>query len=143
MPEAVPIVLGQDSKCTKSPWYDQSLPIISMHQCRDRQVHDKRRRVWSRGFSPSALRDYETRVVKYTQDLLRQISSFSGKPLNASKWFNFLSFDVYAFNPNSYLLSSLDFLLMLLEWVTWRSGRPLTCYRVESAIGLWNFSTKV
>src|SRR6266498_2353438 len=94
LPEAVPVVLGPESKCVKSAWYDMSLPLMSMHQCRDRQTHDKRRRIWSRGFSPNALRDYEGRVVKYTQDLLQQLSSFSGKPVNAAKWFNFYSFDV-------------------------------------------------
>ena len=41
-----------------------------------------------------ALRNYEPRVTNYTDKLLEQIRSFSGQPLNASKWFNYYSFDV-------------------------------------------------
>ncbi|KAK2808753.1 hypothetical protein FQN50_004425 [Emmonsiellopsis sp. PD_5] len=41
-----------------------------------------------------ALRDYEPRVAKYTDDLAKQIKRFSGGPVNASKWFNYYSFDV-------------------------------------------------
>jgi hypothetical protein len=93
--EAIPIVYGSDSKCIKAPWYDMSLPTVSMHQNRDKPAHDKRRRIWSRGFSPNSLRVYEGRVIKYAEDLVRQLSSRSGTPLNASKWLNFFAFDVY------------------------------------------------
>jgi cytochrome P450 len=41
-----------------------------------------------------ALRNYESRVNKHTDELIRQISSFSGRELNATKWFNYYSFDV-------------------------------------------------
>lgn len=41
-----------------------------------------------------ALRDYEGRVVDYTYKLLEQLSNMSGKPMNASSWFNYYSFDV-------------------------------------------------
>lgn len=43
---------------------------------------------------PSALRDYEGRVIRYTADLIDQILARAGKPINASKWFNYYSFDV-------------------------------------------------
>lgn len=77
---------------------------------RDRSLHDKRRRGgWDRAFSMKcmasclctyveltaiALRNYESRVESYADELIRQISSFSGKPINAARWFNWFSFDV-------------------------------------------------
>lgn len=50
-PDAVEAVMGARSTCTKSAWYDMGDPLVSLHQCRDRATHDKRRRVWDRGFS--------------------------------------------------------------------------------------------
>ncbi|RDW77473.1 cytochrome P450-12 [Coleophoma cylindrospora] len=116
IPEAVPAIGGSGSKCTKSAWYDVAgLPHKSLHLCRDRAAHDKRRKVWDRGFSakgktgfvqdgvdvekssaklPQALRDYEGRVTKYADDLTKQLTTFAGKPFDASLWFNFYSFDV-------------------------------------------------
>lgn len=44
-------------------------------------------------YSP-ALRDYESRVIKYSDELMDQMKGFSGKPFNASLWLNFYSFDV-------------------------------------------------
>ena len=40
------------------------------------------------------LRAYDSRVTGYADELLRQLSSFSGKPVNVSKWFNYYSWDV-------------------------------------------------
>lgn len=42
----------------------------------------------------AALRGYEERVVRYANELIDQISSRSGQPMNASVWFNYYSFDV-------------------------------------------------
>lgn len=42
----------------------------------------------------SALESYESRVKGYANDLVDKIESFNGKPLNASLWFNYYSFDV-------------------------------------------------
>lgn len=41
-----------------------------------------------------ALRDYEPRVAKYTNQLIAQIEATSGSPINMTTWFNFYSFDV-------------------------------------------------
>lgn len=41
-----------------------------------------------------ALEGYDSRVKGYANDLVGQIKSFGGKPLNASLWFNYYSFDV-------------------------------------------------
>ncbi|TVY78438.1 Cytochrome P450 monooxygenase FCK2 [Lachnellula suecica] len=88
-PDAVDAIMGAKSSCTKSVWYDIADPLVSLHQCRDRALHDKRRRTWDRGFSVK-----ESRVQSYGNDLVRQIASFRGKPINASLWFNYYSFDV-------------------------------------------------
>ena len=87
------------------------MPFATLHTTRDRVAHDKRRKTWDRGFSAkgrflrsekwhdtdkyaTALRDYESRVVKYSNELTDQLKTFSGKPIDASLWLNFYSFDV-------------------------------------------------
>lgn len=40
------------------------------------------------------MRGYEERVVRYTDQLIEQIASQPGQPINASTWFNYYSFDV-------------------------------------------------
>lgn len=55
-PEAIPILLGPGSKCTKAPWYDATHPVISLHTLRDKAAHDERRRIWDRGFGAKGLK---------------------------------------------------------------------------------------
>lgn len=43
---------------------------------------------------PTALRDYEPRVHNYADQLLAKIAESEGKPIDATLWFNFFSFDV-------------------------------------------------
>ncbi|KAJ6160293.1 hypothetical protein N7470_003689 [Penicillium chermesinum] len=104
-PDAIQVLLGPGSKCTKAPWYDANYPVISLHTLRDKKAHDVRRRIWDRGFGakglisgfPSgSLRDYEDRVFQYSKDLERQIKSRSDQVINATEWFHFYSFDVMA-----------------------------------------------
>ena len=105
----------------------------SLHSTRDYAVHEARRRVWDRGFSvkgnilfpfpiitsfsgpnllthsPIALRDYEGRVTQYTYDLMSKFALFSGKPIDASAWFNYYSFDVmgdFAFGKSFNMLQT-------------------------------------
>lgn len=54
-PDAVPILLGPSSKCSKAPWYDANHPVISLHTLRDKKSHDARRRIWDRGFGAKGL----------------------------------------------------------------------------------------
>ncbi|KAB8360826.1 hypothetical protein FH972_024560 [Carpinus fangiana] len=93
-PAAPALVLGPGSKCTKAVWYDMGKPLMSMHQVRSKALHDKRRRVWDHGFGAKALRDYENRVIGYAEQLMENMKSYGGQALNASKWFNYYSFDV-------------------------------------------------
>jgi tryprostatin B 6-hydroxylase len=93
-PDAVQATLGSKSKCTKSPWYEQSLPVVNLHTSRDKKVHERRRKVFSKAFSPAALRDYEVRVVEHAELLTRQLARMEGKPFDATAWFKYFAFDV-------------------------------------------------
>lgn len=93
-PDAVEAVLGPLSKCYKAPWYDLSLPLVSLHNARDKQIHSKRRRVWDKGFNAQSLRNYESRVVGFANTFIDQLRSKGAAGLNMSKWFMFYSFDV-------------------------------------------------
>ncbi|KAF2757755.1 benzoate 4-monooxygenase cytochrome P450 [Pseudovirgaria hyperparasitica] len=91
--DAVQKLHSATTKCTKGPWYDLSA-WISLHTTRNKAEHARRRKAWDRGFNARALRHYEPRVVKYTNQLLSQIEKHAGKPMNMSDWFNFYSFDI-------------------------------------------------
>ncbi|PLB36079.1 cytochrome P450 [Aspergillus candidus] len=93
-PDAIRPVLSNASKCTKSPWYSRSLPLVSLHTVRDKKAHDARRKVFSMAFSPTALNDYEKRVVVHCEEFVRQMEHEAGKPFNASDWFKYFAFDV-------------------------------------------------
>ncbi|KXJ87560.1 benzoate 4-monooxygenase cytochrome P450 [Microdochium bolleyi] len=87
-------IAAPNSVCTKGDWYDVLHPMRSLQGVRNKSDHIPRRKVWDRGFSAKALRDYEPRVTGYTSQLLAKIASSAGQPLNATDWFNFYSFDV-------------------------------------------------
>ncbi|CAF9905510.1 MAG: hypothetical protein ALECFALPRED_001001 [Alectoria fallacina] len=93
-PEALTAVLGLGSKCTKTGWYDVLKPLIALNTTRDKGLHDRRRRIWNRGFSKKALHDYEDRVGMYSQELKERISKSAGKPINMTAWSRYFSFDV-------------------------------------------------
>lgn len=93
-PDGTQVISAANSKCGKAPWYDGDNPRLSMHTTRDRALHDRRRRIWAPAFSDKALRGYESRIKVYNDLLINKIGNLSGKPINASKWFNLYSFDV-------------------------------------------------
>lgn len=97
-PAAFAAVHAATSQCERGPWYEILNPTVSLQMVRDRKEHARRRKPWDRGFSAKALRDYEARVAKYTDDLLAVVDRFAadGKEssTNASKWFNYYSFDI-------------------------------------------------
>ncbi|RDL30137.1 uncharacterized protein BP5553_10415 [Venustampulla echinocandica] len=93
-PNALTAIYAAKSPCSKGPFYNVLHPRMALNMIRDRPEHTKRRKDWDRGFSSRALRDYEPRVVKYTDQLVAHIQSTQGTPVNVSDWFNFYSFDV-------------------------------------------------
>lgn len=78
-PRAVRLALGAQAVCTKAPWYSMEHPAYSMHTSRSKSDHDTRRRIWSNAFSDKALRGYELRVRRYSEALIEQMRSLSGK----------------------------------------------------------------
>ena len=85
-PSAIKTVLSNESKCVKSPWYERSLPLVNLHTVRDKATHDNRRKVFSKAFSPSALQDYENRVVVHCAEFVKQMTAIAGQPFDASDW---------------------------------------------------------
>lgn len=127
-PAALQAVLGVNSQCKKAAWYQMSYPLLSMHQTRDKPTHDKRRRIWDHAFSAKcysnfrpfvlrrsandllALRNYNSRVEKYADELITQLERFSGGPVNVSKWYNYCTTE-----PNNCLES-----IPRLNWIYFR-----------------------
>ncbi|KAL2043852.1 hypothetical protein N7G274_003372 [Stereocaulon virgatum] len=93
-PEALNLILGSGSKCTKTSWYDVLKPLVSLNSTRDKSLHDRRRRIWNRGFSSKALHGYEERVAIYTQEFYERISQSAGRSINVTSWTRYFSFDV-------------------------------------------------
>ncbi|PYH92220.1 cytochrome P450 [Aspergillus ellipticus CBS 707.79] len=94
-PQAVNIIYGFKSVCSKGSFYDLGFPIKSLHSQRNKTVHDQRRRVWSQGFSDKALRGYEKRAHAYRHKLINLIGSAGdGQAINISDYLNWYSYDV-------------------------------------------------
>ncbi|MCJ1231843.1 hypothetical protein MMC12_008522, partial [Toensbergia leucococca] len=91
---AVSAIYGLGSKCTKAAFYDLTYPVQSLHTVRSRAVHDRRRRIWSAAFSEKALRGYEERMRVFQDQLIAQIRTFGGQPVNVTEWLSLYSFDV-------------------------------------------------
>jgi hypothetical protein len=93
---AVPIVHGVSTKCTKGLWYGAGEHIegFSLHTSRDKKDHRERRRVWDRAFNAKVLREYEPRINRHMAMLIQQLDERAGKTLRINEWVNFYSFDV-------------------------------------------------
>ncbi|KAG6000416.1 hypothetical protein E4U21_005476 [Claviceps maximensis] len=107
--KAVAAIHSNSSPCGKGPWYNIEQPAVSVHMTRNKDEHTRRRKTWDKAFSTKALRDYEPRVLKYTNLLFQRIRENQGIPFDASKWFNFYSFDVMgdmAFGENFNMLNT-------------------------------------
>lgn len=70
-------------------------PLRAIFHTRDKIEHEKRRQVWSPGFSTRSLKDYEPRIESHISRLIQQLRR---KPteegVNVSLWFNYFTFDV-------------------------------------------------
>ena len=74
-PDALPAVLGPGTKCTKTGWYDTLKPLIALNTTRDKGLHDRRRRIWNRGFGQKGTNvNYRLLVNMMTQWLHRSTS---------------------------------------------------------------------
>ncbi|OQE44781.1 hypothetical protein PENCOP_c002G03928 [Penicillium coprophilum] len=93
-PRAVQAIYSSTAKVSKGPWYTILEPRASLQTVRDKQEHAQRRKVWDQGFSTRALRDYEPRVFRYTEQLVQVLEREVGNQINIAQWFNYYSFDV-------------------------------------------------
>jgi hypothetical protein len=95
-PDAISAVLGPTSTCTRAAWYGMAHPIRAIFHTRSKAEHEKRRQVWSSGLSSKALRTYRSRIESNIASLVQQIERHCARDgiMNASRWFNYLSFDI-------------------------------------------------
>ncbi|KAL8752706.1 MAG: hypothetical protein Q9184_005652 [Pyrenodesmia sp. 2 TL-2023] len=110
VPEAVRAFDGVGTKCSKSAWYDIMQPRVSLATTRDKGLHQERRKVWERAFTPAgrsrdllheanpdpltALRDYEHRLKHFALQLQQAVGRSGQSPINVSRLFYLYSFDV-------------------------------------------------
>ncbi|KAJ5781038.1 hypothetical protein N7457_006198 [Penicillium paradoxum] len=94
VPEAVHLIYGPESACGKTAWYEVSLPLMNLHTVRDKKLHEQRRKVWARPFSPKALVEYDERIAEYSDLLCREVVSLKGKPFDATRLFKYYAWDV-------------------------------------------------
>jgi tryprostatin B 6-hydroxylase len=98
-PDWVEPIHNARSKWEKSDWYDGGYPMKTLHQMRDKSMHDKRRRHgWDQAFTTKSLRAYDGRLVKYADTLVDQIRKRSGKAVNGTSWTNYFAYDVMGKN---------------------------------------------
>ena len=93
-PAAITAIYGRGSPCTKAAWYDLTNPMTSLQTHRSREVHDKRRRIWSAAFSDAAVRGYEQRIVSIQEELRSKITAREDVSVDANELMSFYNFDV-------------------------------------------------
>ena len=146
-PEIVPAMLRGHNDFTKAAWYDFLNPLVALNATRDKDFHDRRRRIWDRAFTTKgtlslkysnldamanhlllALQNYEERVRGYGKQLQSRIMGLVDQPVNMTLWFSWFSFDImgdFAFAKTFSMLQS-------AEWheaiVMLRSGMSIISY---------------
>ena len=69
--------------------------MTTLHQMRDKAMHDARRHHgWDKAFTAKSLRAYDSRQLKYADQLVSQIKKRSGEAVDATHWLNYFAFDV-------------------------------------------------
>lgn len=94
-PDWVERIHNPQSKWEKADWYSTGHPMTTLHQMRDKAMHDARRKHgWDKAFTTKSLRSYDNRQKKYADQLVTQIRKRSGETVNATRWLNYFAFDV-------------------------------------------------
>jgi cytochrome P450 len=60
---------------------------------RDNSEHAIRRRVWDQAFTPSAVKSYDPLLRNRIDQLMSQLSTRLGQPVDIAEWIGFLSID--------------------------------------------------
>jgi hypothetical protein len=63
---------------------------VTLH---DNSEHAVRRRVWDRAFTPSAVKSYDPLLRNRIDQLMSQLSTRFGQPIDIAQWLGFLSID--------------------------------------------------
>ena len=95
-PEAITFLHGaKGTTIAKGPWYDGNpgRKADIMISTRDVNIHRFRRRIWDRGFTQSALKTFEPRLVNLVQDLCDQLIKRADQEINLTHWIDYYSFD--------------------------------------------------
>lgn len=91
-PDAPALAFG--GSWSKSNFCEIAYPTCSIFSARDRTLHGRLRRIWAPAFSDRTVRAYERRMAPYTDKLLNRIDAAAQRPVDITKWFRFLSWDV-------------------------------------------------
>jgi len=67
---------------------------VNLFLVREKKLHALRRTAWDRSLNGPALSSYEAKVVQVTTLLINKLTARAGTPVDISRWFRFLSFDV-------------------------------------------------
>lgn len=106
-PDAAETVHGSHTTFDKSDWYNIGKPTTTLHQMRDKTEHARRRRHgWDKAFTSKALRAYDSRLVKYSDMLVEQLSNRSGKVVNLTDWTRWWAWDIMG-KPATFTSASL------------------------------------
>ncbi|KAL6707396.1 hypothetical protein ACN47E_004175 [Coniothyrium glycines] len=95
--DAVPLVHGAMSRCTKGTWYSfgEHIGGKSTQTTRSKEEHKRRRKAWDHALSTKSLRDYEPRLNRHSLALMTRLRAEAKQPsVRYTNWVNFYSFDV-------------------------------------------------
>jgi len=95
--DAVPLIHGPNSKCSKGPWYGVAKHVggCSTQTTRNKEEHRRRRRDWDHALNAKALREYEPRLNRHALALMSRLQEQAKQPVvRFTNWVNFYSFDV-------------------------------------------------
>ncbi|KAJ7164017.1 cytochrome P450 [Mycena crocata] len=82
----------------KGHWWDGRMPenktVRSLLSLRDPEEHSRRRRIWNRAFSASALKEYDLVVRNRLAQLVEILSDNNGTSIDLSQWIGRFMYDV-------------------------------------------------
>ena len=99
---------------------DTDLPMVAIM---DTDAHLRRRRNWTRGMGPAAIKGYEEFISRRARQLVQRLADQKGAPVLMGEWFNFFSC-VCSFRVGFYMLTKpyAD----TISCVIWRSAAALS-----------------
>ncbi|KAJ6630962.1 cytochrome P450 [Mycena sp. CBHHK59/15] len=82
----------------KGPWWDGRMPenktVRSILSLRNPEEHSRRRRIWNRAFSASALKEYDVVVKNRLVQFVEIINDNAGQSIDLTQWMGWFMYDV-------------------------------------------------